>query len=84
LATASSKKFIIDGAPNQVDIPDGTKKILLSTAAKNMYVEQTFDSIRGPLVFEIKGNFFSSFEKKMSVNEVDCSGNFTSENPVYE
>jgi len=78
------KKFIIDGAPNQVDIPDGTKKILLSTAAKNMYVEQTFDSIRGPLVFEIKGNFFSSFEKKMSVNEVDCSGNFTSENPVYE
>lgn len=68
IGTAIMKKFIQDGAPQQVDIPDGIKKILISTAAKNMYVEGTFDAVRGPLVFEIKGNFFAPFEKKMSMN----------------
>jgi hypothetical protein len=33
-----------------------------------MFVENTFDAVRGPLVFDIKGNFFAPFEKKMSMN----------------
>jgi hypothetical protein len=68
LGNAIMKKFIMDGSPQQVDIPDGIKKILVSTAAKGMFVEGTFDAVRGPLVFEIKGNFFAPFEKKMSMN----------------
>ena len=59
-------KFILDGASQQVDVPHTVKKNLETCLAKNIFHENTFDQVRAPLIFDLKGNFNSALEKKFS------------------
>lgn len=58
------KKFINSGAQQQVDIPDGVKRILNQQLIKICLLKgPLIDNIK-TLMFEIRGNFVDSFEKR--------------------
>jgi len=67
LGKLAVKDFIEDHAPKMVDLPHDIREILLSTAKRSQWVNTSLDDIRRCLVFDLKGNFLSKFEKQMEV-----------------